>query len=114
MQRTVLITLIAASVLSGVPAITPAAADSGPGWQDGVWHGAGWAWRGGPGWAGRWVWRRGDSGPGWGSFYPGPGYYPFGFPYGYAYPYAARGHYGCYRPIPLDSAGRTFVRQQVC
>ena len=53
--------------------------------------------------------------PGWGSFYPGPGYYPFGFPYGYAYPYAPRGSYGCYRPVPVQGPGKwNFVRERVC
>jgi hypothetical protein len=113
MLRNILIVLIAvAALFAGLPAGSAGAASEG--WQGGVWRGAGWEWRGGPGWAGRWTWRRGTIGPGWGGFYPGPGYYPFGFPYGYAYPYTTRGTYGCYRPVPIDAYGRTFVRQPVC
>src|SRR5262249_9533593 len=106
LMATIAMLLLAAASLPAVAA--------GEGWQDGVWRGAGWVWRGGPGWAGRWAWKRGSDGPGWGGFYPGPGYYPFGYPYGYAYPYAPRGYYGCYRPVPLDQEGRTFARVPVC
>jgi hypothetical protein len=101
------------AALSSVP-IASSAGAAGPN-ADGIWRGAGWEWRGGPGWAGRWAWRRGTFGPGWGAFYPGPGYYPFGYPYGYAYPYAPRGSYGCFRPVPVPGPGKwNFVREQVC
>jgi hypothetical protein len=112
--RKFLMTMIMAAPLAASSMPVTAASPNNDGWQNGVWTGAGWAWRGGRGWAGRWVWKRGDLGPGWGGFYPGPGYYPFDFPYGYAYPYAPRGYYGCYRPVPLDSQGRTFARLPVC
>ena len=113
--KVLLVSAAAAAIgATSIATATRAASPNGEGWQNGVWRGAGWAWRGGPGWAGRWVWKRGADGPGWGSFYPGPGYYPFGHPYGYAYPYAPRGYYGCYRPVPLDPEGRTFARVPVC
>jgi hypothetical protein len=117
MLRHMLMVSIAAAALSVATLGEPARAvgPEGEGWQGGVWRGAGWEWRGGPGWAGRWAWRRGTVAPGWGSFYPGPGYYPFGYPYGYAYPYAPRGSYGCYRPVPVQGPGKwNFVRERVC
>jgi hypothetical protein len=111
MQGRVVFLLVAGALAIGAVARPTAAVAQG--WQGGVWTGAGWDWHGGPEWRGNWYWRRGSSGPGWGGFYPGPGYYPFGYPYGYAYPYTARGYYGCYRPIPVPGT-RDFVRERVC
>ena len=108
--RVVFLLVVGALSIGAVAWPTAAGAQ---GWQGGVWTGAGWDWHGGPEWRGNWYWRRGSSGPGWGGFYPGPGYYPFGYPYGYAYPYTARGYYGCYRPIPVPGT-RDFVRERIC
>jgi hypothetical protein len=102
-----LATLVARPALAGTP-------DS-PGWQNGVWKGAGWEWQGGRGWAGNWRWRRGTYAGGWGSSYPGQGFYPWGYPYGNAWPYAPRGSYGCYHPVQVPGLAKwNFVREKVC
>jgi hypothetical protein len=108
MRGKVLFLFVAAALVLG--AAGPAVSQ---GWQGGAWTGAGWDWHGGPEWRGNWYWRRGSFGPGWGSFYPGSGFYQFGYPYGYAYPYTTRGYYGCYRPIPVPGT-REFIRERVC
>ena len=112
-QLICLAALAAFATLTARPAL--AATPDSPGWQNGVWKGAGWEWHGGRGWAGNWRWRRGTYAGGWRSFYPGQGFYPWGYPYGNAWPYAPRGSYGCYHPVQVPGLAHwNFVREKVC